>query len=104
MILTIMRFGCGYAAIGLGKGNADWNYSAPHGAGRIMSRREAKESITLSEYQKAMKGVFSSTVNRNTIDESPFAYKDQSEIIENSSDTMSIVKRIRPVYNFKAGE
>ena len=85
-----------------GKGNADWNYSAPHGAGRVMSRSAAKQTITLTEYEKAMKGVFSTTVNRATIDEAPFAYKPMQEIIENSSDTMTIIKTIKPLYNFKA--
>ena len=88
----------------VGKGNSDWNYSAPHGAGRTMSRKEAKEQITLTQYEEAMKDVFSTTVNRATIDEAPFAYKPQSEIIENSSDTMTIVKSIKPLYNFKAGQ
>ena len=86
----------------IGKGNADWNYSAPHGAGRIMSRTAAKESITLTQYEKAMRGIFSSTVNRNTIDEAPFAYKPMDEIIANIGDTADIVKTIKPLYNFKA--
>jgi RNA-splicing ligase RtcB len=88
----------------LGKGNADWNYSAPHGAGRTMSRTEAKASITLTQYEKAMKGIYTTTVSRATIDEAPFAYKDMQEVIENSSDTMTVVKTIKPLYNFKAGE
>jgi len=88
----------------VGKGNPDWNYSAPHGAGRVMSRSEAKKTITLTEYEKAMKGVFSTTVNRSTIDEAPFAYKSMPEIIENSSTTMTIVKTIKSLYNFKAGQ
>ena len=86
------------------KGNADWNYSAPHGAGRVMSRSAAKKTITLTEYEKAMEGVFSTTVNRVTIDEAPFAYKSMQEVIENSKDTMTIVKTIKPLYNFKAGQ
>ena len=86
----------------VGKGNEDWNYSAPHGAGRVMSRKEAKEKITLSEYKKAMKDVFSTTVCKETVDESPMAYKDMNEVIENSKDTMTVVKRIKPLYNFKA--
>ena len=87
----------------VGKGNEDWNYSAPHGAGRVMSRKEAKEKITLTEYKKAMKGVFSTTVCKETLDESPFAYKDMNEVIENSVETMTVVKRLKPLYNFKAG-
>ncbi len=88
----------------IGKGNEDWNYSAPHGAGRLMSRSAAKEHITLSQYEKAMKGVYSSTVNRSTIDESPFAYKPMEEIVANIGETAEIVTAIKPVYNFKAAE
>ncbi len=88
----------------IGKGNEDWNFSAPHGAGRLMSRSQAKESVTLSQYEKAMKGIFSSTVNRSTLDESPFAYKPMEEIIANIGDTADIVTEIKPLYNFKAAE
>ena len=87
-----------------GKGNPDWNYSAPHGAGRIMSRSAAKESISLTQFEKSMEGVYSSTVNRSTIDEAPFAYKPMAEIIANIADTADIVKIIKPLYNFKAAE
>jgi len=87
-----------------GKGNEDWNCSAPHGAGRIMSRSAAKESITLTQYEKAMKDIYSSTVNRSTLDEAPFAYKPMDEIIANIGDTADIVKTIRPLFNFKAAE
>ena len=87
-----------------GKGNADWNYSAPHGAGRIMSRSAAKKSITLTQFEKAMKGIYSSTVNRSTLDEAPFAYKPMDEIIANIGDTAEIIKTIVPLYNFKAAE
>ena len=88
----------------IGKGNADWNYSAPHGAGRLMSRSEAKKSITLTEFEKAMKGVYSSTVNRSTLDEAPFAYKPMEEIMANIGETAEIVKTVKPLYNFKAAE
>jgi RNA-splicing ligase RtcB len=87
-----------------GKGNADWNYSAPHGAGRIMSRSDAKKSITLTEYEKSMKGIYSSTVNKSTLDEAPFAYKPTDEIIKNIGETAEIVTTIKPLYNFKAAE
>jgi len=87
-----------------GKGNKDWNYSAPHGAGRIMSRSAAKQNITLTQYEKAMKGIYSTTVNRSTIDEAPFAYKPMEEIIANIGDTADIIKTIKPLYNFKAAE
>lgn len=90
----------------IGKGNSDWNYSAPHGAGRLMSRSEAKQSITLSEFKKTMQeaGIYSTSVNKSTIDESPMAYKPMQEIIDNIGDTVEIVNIIKPVYNFKAGE
>lgn len=96
-----MRDGC---IIGTGKGNADWNFSAPHGAGRIMSRAAAKENIKLDEYIASMKGVYSSTVTEDTIDESPFAYKPSDEITKLIKDTVDIEKRIYSVYNFKAAE
>ena len=88
----------------IGKGNPDWNFSAPHGAGRLMSRSVAKESITLSQFKKSMEGIYSSTVSKATIDESPFAYKPMNEIISNIKDTAEIVKTIKPLYNFKAAE
>ena len=89
-----------------GKGNPDWNYSAPHGSGRLMSRSEAKQNITLSAFKKTMKdaGIYSTSVNKSTIDESPMAYKPMQEIIDNIQDTVDIVNIIRPIYNFKAGE
>lgn len=96
-----MRDGC---ILGIGKGNEDWNYSAPHGAGRTMSRSKAKESILLEEYQKAMDGIFTTSVNTSTIDESPMAYKTMDEIIGNIKDTVEIVNIIKPIYNFKANE
>lgn len=85
-----------------GKGNADWNYSAPHGAGRILSRAKAKESISMSDYKKSMEGIYSTSVKASTIDESPFAYKPMDEIMNNIQDTVEIVERIIPIYNFKA--
>jgi RNA-splicing ligase RtcB len=85
-----------------GKGNPDWNYSAPHGAGRLMSRTAAANSITLSAFKKSMEGIFSTSVVKSTIDESPFAYKPMEAITTNIGDTAEIVKRILPVYNFKA--
>lgn len=96
-----MRDGC---ILGTGKGNEDWNYSAPHGAGRTMSRSKAKESILLEEYQKAMDGIFTTSVNTSTIDKSPMAYKTMDEIIGNIKDTVEIVDIIKPIYNFKANE
>ena len=85
-----------------GKGNADWNYSAPHGAGRIMSRGEAKANISMDEYKKSMDGIYTSCVSASTVDEAPFAYKPIDEIINNIGDTVEIIEQIKPIYNFKA--
>lgn len=88
--------------IAIGKGNEDWNNSAPHGAGRIMSRLKAKELINLDEFKKSMEGIYSTSVTENTLDEAPFVYKPMQEIIDNIKDTVDIVKIIKPIYNFKA--
>lgn len=88
----------------IGKGNEDWNFSAPHGAGRLMSRSEAKENISMKDFKESMKNVFSTSVNKSTIDESPFAYKPMDEIIQNIQDTVEIVDIIKPIYNFKAAD
>lgn len=88
----------------VGKGNPDWNYSAPHGAGRLMSRSAAKESISISDFKEAMSGIYTTCVNHGTIDESPMAYKPMDEIVENIADTVEIVDIIKPIYNFKASE
>ena len=88
--------------IAVGKGNQDWNCSAPHGAGRIMSRTKAKEKFKLEEFKQSMKDVYSTSVVEETIDESPMVYKSMQEIIENTKDTIEIQKTIRPIYNFKA--
>jgi RNA-splicing ligase RtcB len=88
----------------VGKGNPDWNRSAPHGAGRLMSRSAAKRNIDLDEFKRTMEGVWSSSVGESTLDEAPVAYKPMDEIIANIGDTAEIVRIIRPVYNFKAAE
>ena len=88
----------------IGKGNPDWNCSAPHGAGRIMSRSEAFRSLSVEEFEKQMEGIYSSTVNVRTLDESPMAYKDMKDIIENIAPTADIIRTIKPIYNFKADE
>lgn len=85
-----------------GKGNKDWLCSAPHGAGRIMSRAKAKETLCMDEYSKEMQGIYSTSVCESTIDESPMAYKSAEEIESLIGDTVEIVKRIKPIYNFKA--
>jgi RNA-splicing ligase RtcB len=96
-----MRDGC---LLGIGKGNSDWNYSAPHGAGRILSRKEAKEKINLEDYENAMSQIFTTSVNASTLDESPFAYKSLEEILSHIGDTVEVTSIIKPVYNFKASE
>ena len=88
----------------VGKGNEDWNFSAPHGAGRLMSRAEAKQSFTVSEFKKQMADVFTTSVNRSTLDECPMAYKGMQDILDNIGPTADVVKIIRPIYNFKAGD
>lgn len=88
----------------IGKGNEDWNYSAPHGAGRLMSRTKAKKTFELKNFKKEMEGIYTTSVNKDTLDECPMAYKAMEDIIKNIDDTVDIVKRIIPIYNFKAGE
>ena len=86
----------------VGKGNDDWNQSAPHGAGRLMSRSAAKESFTVSEFKKQMDGIYTTSVNKDTLDECPMAYKGMDDIINNIGDTAEVVQVIKPIYNFKA--
>lgn len=88
----------------IGKGNEDWNCSAPHGAGRLMSRNEARRSFTVDEFEKNMEGIYSTSINENTIDECPMVYKSMEDIVNNISDTVDIVSVIKPIYNFKASE
>lgn len=88
--------------IAVGKGNKDWNQSAPHGAGRIMSRHKAKETFKLEEFKESMKDIYTTSVVEETIDEAPFVYKPMQEIIDNIQDTVEIQKIIKPIYNFKA--
>lgn len=87
-----------------GKGNRMWNFSAPHGAGRLMGRNEAKRMLNMGDFKDSMKDIFSTTVNESTLDEAPMAYKPMREIIENIEGTVEVDKIIRPVYNFKASE
>lgn len=87
-----------------GKGNPDWNFSGPHGAGRLMSRSKAKETLDMDEFTKSMHGIYTTCIGRSTIDESPMAYKPMDEIIRNIHDTAEIVKIVKPIYNFKAAE
>lgn len=90
------------SVLAVGKGNPAWNYSAPHGAGRMMSRSSARESLSMSDYQESMRGVYTTSVNENTLDESPMAYKPLESIIDLLSETAEIVSIMKPVYNFKA--
>ena len=88
----------------VGKGNKDWNYSAPHGAGRIMSRAQAKKNLHMEEFKDSMKNVWTTSVMEETIDEAPMVYKPMESIVENIKDTVDIVDVIKPIYNFKASE
>ena len=94
-----MRDGSVLAA---GKGNADWNFSAPHGAGRVMSRTAARERLDMEEYRREMAGVYTTSVNEATLDEAPMAYKALSDIIDVIRDSVDIIEVLKPVYNFKA--
>ena len=88
----------------IGKGNEEWNCSAPHGAGRLMSRKDAFDRISLEQYEQEMDGIYTTCVGRATLDESPMAYKDMSEIVSQIGPTAEIVDKIKPVYNFKSAE
>ncbi len=88
----------------VGKGNPDWNFSAPHGAGRLMSRAQAKQSFTVSEFKKQMADVYTTSVSKSTLDECPMAYKGMQDILDNITPTADVIKILRPIYNFKAGD
>ena len=92
------------ALICVGKGNPEWNYSAPHGAGRLISRGQAKQEIALDEFVASMEGIYSTSVGQSTIDESPMAYKPMQSILDNIGKTVDVVEIVKPVYNFKASE
>ncbi len=96
-----MRDGC---IVAEGLSNEDWNFSAPHGAGRLMSRGDAKKSISEQDYVREMSGIYTTTANSSTIDEAPMAYKPMDEIVELTRETVKIIEIIKPVYNFKAAE
>ena len=91
------------SVLAVGKGNPEWNFSAPHGAGRLMSRSEAREKLRMEDFTASMEGVYTTSVKPETIDESPMAYKSLKDIVDVIRDTVDIVEIIRPVYNFKAG-
>ncbi len=88
----------------VGKGNPDWNYSAPHGAGRLMSRSQAKQSFTVSQFKKEMNGIYTTSVSSSTLDECPMAYKPIDDILSNIGETVQVTDIIKPIYNFKAGD
>ena len=90
--------------LAIGKGNPEWNYSAPHGAGRIMARTKAKNELNLDEYKQAMKGIYTTSANENTLDEAPMAYKSQESIIDVIRESVDIIDVMKPIYNFKASE
>lgn len=92
------------SVLAVGKGNPEWNYSAPHGAGRLMSRRKAKESLDLQEYKHVMEGIYTTSVNESTLDEAPMAYKSLEDIIDVIKDSVTVIDVMKPIYNFKASD
>lgn len=92
------------SVLAVGKGNSEWNYSAPHGAGRLMSRTKAKSSLSLDEYKRTMEGVYTTSVNENTLDEAPMAYKSLNDIIDVIRESVDVIDVMKPIYNFKASE
>jgi RNA-splicing ligase RtcB len=90
------------AVLGRGRGNADWNWSGPHGSGRKRARGEARQGLSLDEYRKEMRGVWSSVICKDTLEESPMAYKKARDILPFLNETIDISARLKPVYNFKA--
>lgn len=88
----------------IGKGNPDWNFSAPHGAGRLYSRIQAKQTFNVEEFKNAMQGIYTTSINQDTLDECPMAYKNMDDIVKNITPTAEIIKIIKPIYNFKASE
>ena len=92
------------SVLAVGKGNPEWNYSAPHGAGRIMSRTKAKNELALDEYKRTMEGIYTTSVNENTLDEAPMAYKSLDDIIDVIKESVDVIDVMKPIYNFKASE
>ncbi len=90
------------SVLAVGRGNPEWNYSAPHGAGRIMSRRTAKQTLSMDEYKETMKGIYTTSVNEATLDEAPMAYKSLDDIIGVIRETVDVIDVMKPIYNFKA--
>ena len=92
------------SVLAIGRGNLEWNYSAPHGAGRLMSRGAARETLSMEAYTEAMKGIYTTSVNPSTIDEAPMAYKSLEDIIDVIRDSVDVVDIMKPIYNFKASD
>ena len=92
------------SVLAVGRGNPDWNYSAPHGAGRLMSRTAARDSLSMEEYEKAMEGIYTTTVNADTLDEAPMAYKALEDIIDVIRESVDVIDILKPIFNFKASE
>ncbi len=92
------------SVLAIGKGNPEWNYSAPHGAGRIMSRTKAKNELSMDEYKKEMAGVYTTSVNEYTLDEAPMAYKSLEDIIDVIRESVDVIDVMKPIYNFKASD
>ncbi len=92
------------SVLAVGKGNPEWNYSAPHGAGRVMSRAGARKALSLEEYKKEMEGIYTTSVNEDTLDEAPMAYKSLSDIIDVIGESVEVIEVLKPIYNFKASE
>ena len=87
--------------LGIGKGNREWNYSAPHGAGRILSRKQAKEMLDIKEYKKSMEGIYTTSISLDTLDEAPQAYKSMEDILDVVKETVDVIEVLKPVYNYK---
>lgn len=92
------------SVLAIGRGNADWNYSAPHGAGRLMSRTKAKNTLSMEEYRAAMEGIYTTSVNPATLDEAPMAYKAIEDIIDVIRESVDVIDVMKPIYNFKASD
>ena len=90
--------------LAVGKGNPEWNYSAPHGAGRVMSRMKAKQALSMKDYQETMKGIYTTSVTQATLDEAPMAYKSLEDIINVIGESVEIIEILKPIYNFKSSE
>ena len=92
------------SVLAVGRGNPEWNYSAPHGAGRLMSRTKAKESLSMEDYRNMMEGIYTTSVNEATLDEAPMAYKSLADIIDVIRESVDVIDIMKPIYNFKASD